>query len=33
MNLFDCYEDVDFNVRADLFNAQVENIENFQLFI
>ena len=27
----DCYEDVDFNVRADLFNAQVENIEKFSV--
>ncbi len=27
----DCYEDVDFNVRADLFNAEVENIEKFSV--
>ncbi len=25
----DCYEDVDFNVRADLFKAKIENIEKF----
>ena len=28
----DCYEDVDFSIRADLFKAQVENVDKFSVF-
>ncbi len=28
----DCYEDVDFSIRADLFEAQVEKIDKFTVF-